>query len=264
MKRLVSVVATVALVACHTGRNYDGPGPRYVGTPLGARATERATTDTLRVVSFNIELALRPDSAIAVLRAEPRIDLLLVQEVDKEATQRIADAFNLWYVYYPAIFRSRSARDFGNAVLSRWPITEDAKIVLPHRSWYGGSQRTATAVTIRVGDSLVRVYSTHLGTPADVSPGQRRDQMRRILADAQPYSHVVVGGDLNSHAVGDVVKEAGYQWPTDVGPHTTMLGRWDHIFFKGLGVPATGGSGTIRDNRATGDHHPVWAIALFR
>jgi endonuclease/exonuclease/phosphatase family metal-dependent hydrolase len=255
------------LVACSTGRNYEGPGPRYVGTPLGARATERLTTDTLRIVSFNIELALRVDSAIAALRADAAlrtVDLLLVQEVDKEATQRIADAFNLWYVYYPAIFRSRSRRDFGNAVLSRWPIVDDAKILLPHRSWYGGSRRTATAATIQVGDALVRVYSTHLGTPADIRPSQRRDQMRAILADAARYSRVIIGADLNSSSDGGVTSAMGYLWPTEHGPNTTRLGRWDHNFLRGLSSPRSDASGTVMDNRGTGDHRPVWAVAIIR
>lgn len=41
-------------------------------------------------------------------------------------------ALGMSWVYYPAIFRHRSDKDFGNAVLSRWPIIADKKIVLPH------------------------------------------------------------------------------------------------------------------------------------
>jgi endonuclease/exonuclease/phosphatase family metal-dependent hydrolase len=218
-------------------------------------------------VSFNVEFALRPDSAIAVLRSEPDLrgpDLVLLQEVDKEATQRIADALNLWYVYYPAIFRTRSAKDFGNAILSRWPIVEDEKLVLPHRSWYGGSQRIATAVTVQVGETRIRVYSTHLGTPADIRASGRRDQMRAIIENARMYPRVVIGGDLNSSSPGVVAKEMGYLWPTEHGPRTTSLGRWDHIFFKGLSIPPTKSSGTILDDRGTGDHLPVWAVGVIR
>lgn len=262
--RCAALVLVAVSCGCRTGRNYDGPGPRYAGVALGARAAAPGRSDTLRVVSFNIEFALRPDSAIAVLRSLGGVDVVLLQEVDKEATQRVADALNLWYVYYPAIFRTRSSKDFGNAVLARWPIVEDAKILLPHRSWYGGSQRTATAATIRVGDEQVRVYSVHLGTPADIRPGQRRDQMRAVIGDAARYSRVIIAGDLNSHSAGEVPRDAGYLWPTERGPHTTRLGRWDHIFLKGLSSPVSDASGTILDDRGTGDHHPVWAIAIIR
>jgi hypothetical protein len=34
----------------------------------------------------------------------------------------------MWFVYDPAIFHGRGRCDFGNAVRSRWPIVEDAKL----------------------------------------------------------------------------------------------------------------------------------------
>ncbi|MEO5567763.1 MAG: endonuclease/exonuclease/phosphatase family protein [Gemmatimonadaceae bacterium] len=256
---------TLSTAACRTGRNYQDVGPRYEGAPSRAAAADPARGDTLRIASFNIEFALRPDSALAVFRAESalaRMDVVLLQEVDESATRRIAGGLGLGYVYYPAIFRNRSSKDFGNAVLSRWPIIADSKVILPHRSWYGGSQRTATAATIRIADRFVRVYSTHLGTPADITPSRRRQQIRAIIRDAEPHRLVIIGGDLNSSVTGEVARDAGYLWPTEKGVRTTRLGRWDHIFVKGLTVPANG-SGTISNGRGTSDHLPVWAIVLM-
>src|SRR5688500_14225041 len=156
--------------ACRTGQNYPGAAePRYAG--VGA-AADRPVPDTLRIVSFNVKYAERVDSAIVVLTTERALrdpDVLLLQEMDADGTRRIAQALGMSYVYYPAIFRHRSAKDFGNAVLSRWPIVADSKLVLPHVSRYARTQRTATAATVRVGDMDLRVYSTHLGTPADIS-----------------------------------------------------------------------------------------------
>jgi endonuclease/exonuclease/phosphatase (EEP) superfamily protein YafD len=143
------------LVACRTGRNYASPeGPRYAGRPIVADSRTTRDTTTLRLVSFNIEFALHVDSAIAVLASNPALrdaDVLLLQEMDENATRRIAEALHLWYIYYPAIFHLRTHRLFGNAVLSRWPIVEDQKIVLPHVSRFVRTQRTATAATIRGG-----------------------------------------------------------------------------------------------------------------
>jgi len=224
-----------------------------------------AASDTMCVVTFNVELGQRPDSAIAALRAAslPRaLDILLLQEVDDSAAQRIARALDMGYVYYPAIFRNRSGKDFGNAVLSRWAIVDDAKIILPHRSWYGRSQRIATAATIHAGAITVRVYSTHLGTPADVTPGQRRDQLRAIVADATRYEHVIVGGDFNGSKTPRVAEQAGYVWATRGGPKTTAMGRWDHILFKGMMRPDTLASGTVTDGHGTGDHLAVWAVGV--
>ncbi len=46
------------------------------------------------------------------------------------------------------------------------------------------THRTATVATLQVGPTRVRVYSTHLGTIADIGGGRRREQLRAILDDA--------------------------------------------------------------------------------
>src|SRR5215210_977536 len=48
-----------------------------------------------------------------------------------------------------------------------------------------------------MGHVSIRVYSTHLGTMGDLAPSARRDQLRAIIADAEPYPRVVIGGDMN-------------------------------------------------------------------
>lgn len=152
----------------------------------------------------------------------------------------------------------------GNAVLSRWPIVEDRKIVLPHVSRFVHTQRTARAATIRVGDVLVQVYSTHLGTMRDLAPAARRDQLRAILADAERYPRVVIGGDMNDAGVGRVARDKGYDWPTERGPATTWLGRLDHMFLKGIAAPASGAAGTVLDVGGASDHLAVWAVGILR
>ena len=133
MQRAALLVSLLALAGCRTGRNYATPeGPRYAGGPAEGSPSGAADTNTLRVVSFNVEFSLHVDSAIALLTSDPALrgaDVLLLQEMNEEATKRIAEALGLWYVYYPAIFHFRTNQLFGNAVLSRWPIVEDRKII---------------------------------------------------------------------------------------------------------------------------------------
>jgi endonuclease/exonuclease/phosphatase family metal-dependent hydrolase len=263
--RYLGTIVVLLLAGCRTGRNYISPdGPRYVGAPPGAFAPDRPDTAALRVVSFNIAFAVQVDSAIALLASEPRLreaDIILLQEMDEGATRRAAEALGLWYVYYPSVFHLRTRRHFGNAVLSRWPVLQDKKIILPHLSRLARTQRIATAATILVGQTPIRVYSTHLATPMDISPGARRDQLRTIIADAARYPHVVLGGDMNDYSVGHVAGKMGYSWPTRRGPPTTRFGRWDHIFFRGFTSPDSGASGTLPDARGSSDHLPVWAVA---
>ena len=263
--RTILAIVLVAAAACRTGRNYPADSaPRAAG--LATRATLPAPA-TLRVVTFNIAYAKRVDLAIALLQRKDALrdaDVVLLQEMDAEGTRRVADALGLHFVYHAAIRNRRTGRDFGNAVLSRWPIVADARLVLPHPSRYAGTQRIATAATIVVGADTVRAYATHLGTLADVSGGHRRAQLAAIVADAAPWSRVIIGGDLNDHDVGRIALESGFAWPTERGPHTTRLGRWDHVFFRGF-LPADGvASGTIRDVGDASDHRPVWAVARLR
>jgi endonuclease/exonuclease/phosphatase family metal-dependent hydrolase len=260
--------ASGLLSACRTGRNYpDASGPRFAGAPDADHAPSRDSVGTLRIVSFNIAFAKHVAGAIELLQSEPALrdaDVMLLQEMDGESTGRVARALGLWYVYYPAIFHNRTKRDFGNAVLSRWPITGDAKLVLPHVSRYAGTQRIATVATILVGDTPLRVYSTHLSTIADGGAGVRRDQLRAIVEDAAASPRVIIGGDLNTADVSWVAREHGYAWPSEEGPHTTRFGRWDHIFLKGLTVADSAGAGTVLDARGTSDHRPIWArVQLF-
>jgi endonuclease/exonuclease/phosphatase family metal-dependent hydrolase len=261
------LLTLVATAGCRTGRNYVNPeGPRYAGSPRAGHTTDYADSTRLRVVSFNIAFARQVDSAVALLTSDPALrgaDLILLQEMDEKATGQIADVLGLGYVYYPAVLAFRTHRPFGNAILSRWPIVADGKIVLPHVSRFARTQRTATAATIRVGARQVRVYSTHLGTMTDLAPASRREQLQTILADAASYPRVVIGGDMNDEGVGQVAREMGYAWPTQHGPSTHMLGRLDHIFIRGLTSPHRGATGTVLDSRGSSDHLPVWAVAIL-
>jgi endonuclease/exonuclease/phosphatase family metal-dependent hydrolase len=252
--------------SCQTQRNYLADGPRYTGGPpphVGAPSF----SGTMRVVSFNVEFSLQIDSALKVLSTEPELrtaDVILLQEMDGPSTRYIAREMGMWYVYYPATRHFVHQRDFGNAVLSRWPIIDDDKLLLPHHARVWRTARTATAATIRVDTINIRVYSAHLGTYANITNDQRREQLRRILADAAEHRRVILGGDMNDPLVGELARNAGYAWPTEEGPRTATIGRLDHIFFKGLSSPDSAASGTVFNVRNASDHRPVWAVTIVR
>lgn len=256
---LGSAVLLVGL-GCRTGINYADPAsPRYADS---ARVVhESRGHDTLRIVSFNIEYAREVRRAAHVLRTARALrdaDVILLQEMTAPATKLLADSLRMGYVYYPAIYNRIMRRDIGNAVLSRWPIAEDSKIILPKRSRYAGTQRIATAATIRVRGENIRVYSTHFGTPADLGWKGRVEQLRAILDDASSYRLVVIAGDMNSKDIGRIAREAGYLWPTDTIPRSNEFGRLDHFFVRGLVMPRVAGVGTYRVQRSVSDHNPIW------
>ena len=265
--RHAALLLAAALSACQWPHDYVDPGsPRFHGAPP-AHLMRDSARDTLRIVSFNIQFAMRIERALQVLLEEPELrdaDILLLQEMDAPGTRYIARRLGMWYVYYPASRHLRHGRDFGNAVLSRWPIVADGKIVLPHKGRLYGTRRTATAATIRIGNDSLRVYSAHLGTHANISPRQRREQLQAVLADAAPFAKVVIGGDMNDARIAETAQAQGYAWPTEHGPRTAAIGRLDHIIVRGLSIPETGASGTVLDVRGASDHRPVWTIVIKR
>ena len=266
MNRRIVLAALLAL-GCH-GFNYTSPsGPRYAFSEPPAPVPPAASpdaVDSIRVVTFNVKYARHIDQAITLLRSTAALqnaDIVTLQEMDEAGTRRIAEALTMSYVYYPASVEH--GRDFGNAVLSRWPIVADEKIVLPHHARFVGTQRIATAATITVRGLPLRVYSVHLATRMEIGPGSRRDQVRAVLANAAAYPRVVIGGDMNSRGIGRTFRAAGFLWPTERNPRTHFLGNWDHIFLKGLAPGDSLGTGVARDTIGASDHRPVWALALI-
>jgi endonuclease/exonuclease/phosphatase family metal-dependent hydrolase len=264
--RALGTALLLGALACRTGRNYpDVRGPRYSDGDSIAVPVVPAPRGPFRIATFNIEYARQVDSAIALIQRDTALNgvgILLLQEMTAEATARVARSLRMHFVYYPTIYHERVKQDVGNAVLSRWPIVEDAKVILPHRSRYAGTQRVATAATVAIGDQRLRVYSTHLGTPADISASARGDQLRAIIADAARYERVVIGGDMNQGDLGGVATQAGFAWLTERGPRTTRLGRWDHIFVRGLAT-GVGGGGTGPNRPDVSDHRAVWVIVAL-
>lgn len=253
-----------SVVACWGGRNYTAPGtPRSAG-PLPVANQDSATPSAIRIVTYNLAFAREVQGGIAVLREDPDLrgaDIILLQEMTADATERIAQALEMAFVYHPAIHHRRTRQDFGNAVLAQWPMVADEKVILPHRSRYAGTQRTATMAVVRVGALDIRVYSTHLGTPADISTRQRLAQLAAIVRHAAPYPCVIIGGDMNSSRL-DAAALASFHWPTANLPRTTQFGTWDHLLLRGVGSD-TARAGVSAAGLRASDHSAVWVDVLL-
>lgn len=220
--------ACALLSACRTGRNCSAADvPRFADSiptsaELSANGTRRAMPDSLRLVTFNIKFARRIDESIRVLTTNPVLrapDLLFLQVMDASGTAPIAAALGMVYVYYPATRREGTGRDFGNALLSRWPIVSDTRIVLRHPAHTTDAQRTATAAM---------------------------------------YPYIIIGGDMNSAGVDPVARQHSFAWPTARGARSTLIGRRDHFSTRGFDVVREPPSGVSRASRAASDHSAVW------
>ena len=265
MTRLLALVLLLA-AAC-APLNFTHPNePRYAGHPL---RMPPPAPESLRVVTFNIRFALEVDRAIALLRAHPALrdaDVLLLQEMDVVGTRKVAHALGMHYVYYPALLHPLSGRMFGDAILARWPIADDKKIVLPHLGRWGRTQRIAVAGTLELGGRRLRVYSVHLATGIESRGSWKRDQALAIVhdADSTRADGVIIGGDFNSERVGNLFDGSGYRWVTQKLPPTASLLSLDHVFLRGLALTSPTARGVVTDNRGSSDHNPLWVTVDVR
>lgn len=260
----IGAALCLAMGGCAPIENYEDPdGPRHAGDYV---VEEPEFAGVLTIVTYNLEYGEKIDRAIEVLQEEPldAADVILMQEMNAEGTDRIARALELRYVYYPASV-SYDGRDFGTAVLSRWPIAADHKLLLPHADPFNNRRRIATAAVIDVRGQEILTYSVHT-TVASLGLGARLEQAEAVVLDAADFSGpVVIGGDFNT---GDPDSEGqlvgvftghGMSWITEeVSKTAEFLGmefRLDYIFSRGVELDVAG----LFDGDAGSDHRPVWA-----
>jgi endonuclease/exonuclease/phosphatase family metal-dependent hydrolase len=262
-----TITAVLLLAGCAPTVNLLNPmSPKFEGS-YAAPIAATGAANRLRVVSFNIKLADQIDRAIEVLRTGElaNADVISLQEMDESGTERIARAMGLNYVYYPGSIHPTRHRYFGPAILTRWPIVDSRKILLPYEAPFRHQRRTATAATIDVGGSCVRVYAVHLETQARATQHDRESQVDAVLADAAGTPcPVVVAGDFNSKGIGSYFEQKGFSWPTRNVGRTITWFSWDHIFAKGLALPDSGEAGKVPEVHGASDHRPVWATLLLQ
>jgi endonuclease/exonuclease/phosphatase family metal-dependent hydrolase len=256
-----SLLLVPCLAGCAPTINLVQPNaPKFEGRYASA-VPASARGSAVRVVTFNIRWSDHVDRAIEVLE-RPELedaDLIALQEMDDTGVDRIARAMGLNYVYFPATIHPLRHRYFGPALLSRWPIDSAWKVLLPHAGASRGQRRTATAATVRVRDTRLRVYAVHLETQTNLSPSEYLDQAAAVVTDAASSSDpVVVAGDFNGYDIGRYLEAKGYQWPTQRVGRTSFFFSLDHIFVRGLGVADSATAGSVRQ-RGASDHRPVWA-----
>jgi endonuclease/exonuclease/phosphatase family metal-dependent hydrolase len=259
---LLSWAALLSLGGCKLAENYlDPEGPRYAGS-YSAEPQAASRLPELKVVTFNIKFGEKYEKAGEELAGKPELegaDLVLLQEMDEPSTEAIAKRLSLNYVYYPGSVHT-NGRDFGPAVLTRWPIVEDAKLILPHRNPTDGRIRVAVRATIETPMGKLRAYSVHTEIPW-LGPRARLEQARAILDDAKSSEDpVVLGGDFNTSdpdAMDETVRvytSAGYSWVSRGVGATAGSFTIDHLFSRRF---KTIEAGTVSSQAS--DHRPQWA-----
>jgi len=233
--------------------------------------SESNHTDKITIVSFNIEKSREIDLAILELNLNIHTkdsDIILLQEMDEEGVIQIAEFFKLNYIYYPFSRELKTQSNFGNAILSRYKIKAEEKLILPHYS-QKNRLRAVTKCSITINNKSLLLYSIHQST-VSLKKSKRADQLETVLSDInterENYNQVIVGGDFNTLFKKDLkstitlFEELGFKFATENIGHTSaalfniVKPKNDHIFTKSGKVI---NSGKLQDSKSS-DHLPIF------
>lgn len=173
---------------------------------------------TLRVMSYNIHHCNPPstpgkidvDAVVKTIR-EAAPDLLALQEVDVN-TQRsgnidqakmIAEALEMNYYFGKAI--DYDGGEYGVAILSKYPISEEETYPLPLEEGSGGEPRVLATVRVKFPKrKFIRFASTHLDAQSE--DANRLLQIRRLAEIAlQEEYPMIIAGDFNAEPGSEVI-----------------------------------------------------------
>lgn len=202
----------------------------------------------LRVATYNIhrcrgmDRRVRPER-IAALLATIDADIVALQEVIGPGVtgghaEELGAALGMGWIMAPT--RELRRHQFGNVILSRWPIREHAQIDL---SWKTCEARCAQRAAIEVGEAgVLHVYNAHLGTALL----ERRYQAPRLaewVTNQRVAGPKILLGDFNEWGrglVADILAERLNS--IDLYPHLKRRRTYpgffpvlhlDHIYFSG-------------------------------
>src|SRR2546423_3338592 len=209
--------------------------PIVVGVPLLAllltpqSPATKDPTNTFRVMTYNIHQGFSAgnvpslDMVVDVISRESP-DVLVLQEVVRgwmideqhDALSVLAERLGMPYVFGPNI-----GDLYGNAILSRFPMTDVKRVHFAVQKELKHQPRGA--VGVRIGDVLI--VTTHLDDVTDEeSSAIRQEQVRAILREWDGERIAIIAGDMNADP-GDIeiglFSEAGYgDLAESVGPTT--------------------------------------------
>jgi endonuclease/exonuclease/phosphatase family metal-dependent hydrolase len=267
-KTVVRIIASLCLFAAtpvlvqrkHILNYGDPQGPSQQASYADSA---QALGAALRVVTWNLHFGQNLDRIIATLETSGKLqgaDLLLLQEINADGVDKIARSLHYNYAYVPTVYSRQRGKEFGIAILSRWPLKESQRIPLPN--WFPGwiENRYAIRAVASVGGREVAVYTVHM----DLLWMEPQSQFLAEEMGEEPGPSIL-GGDFNTWRPSSVfslendMTGIGMDRLTNATGYTFQFSNFhstlDHIF-SAAGLHHT--SGVYLDTNAS-DHYPLWA-----
>jgi endonuclease/exonuclease/phosphatase family metal-dependent hydrolase len=224
---VILCAAVVVAAACSTAESTSGPEP----------------DDAVAVVSFNIHHGAGVDGNVDLDRVANAIrptgaDIVGLQEVDRHFDQRsqyqdqvdeLAELLDMHSAFGAAIdldppAGSTSRRQYGNAVLSRYPIVSYTATPLPTGD--ASEPRTALTATIDAPGGPLEVVVSHFS----VDPDQERQDQAAMLAQ--------LIGDTPERTIVLVDANAGPDSQTLAALLGPLIDAWSVGYGRGYTQPA--------------------------
>ncbi|QMW00866.1 endonuclease/exonuclease/phosphatase family protein [Spirosoma foliorum] len=200
MRTVIGLLLTLISLATYAG---EGPFARKM--------------KKLRVMTYNIHHCNPPSAgakieveAIARVITNEKPDFVALQEVDVNTersgkglhqAKELARLTGMHYFFSKAI--DHQGGDYGVAVLSRFPIIDSTRLILPIDPVIGGETRTIAAITVEVAKGKKVIFaSTHL----DLKEPNRLSQSELIINLFKDSTlPVILAGDFNAQPDSKVI-----------------------------------------------------------
>jgi endonuclease/exonuclease/phosphatase family metal-dependent hydrolase len=244
------------------------PGAALVVTPAASMRTQETS---FRVMTYNVHQGFDVGDIPALDRIADTIsheqpDVVVLQEVvrgwliddQQDVLGYLAGRLGLAYVYGPTI-----GDLYGNAILSRYPITDVRRVSYAKEP--GLRYQPRGAVIAHIGDDATKsrllIAVTHLDENSDAS-AVRMEQVRALLNEVGTATPAIIACDCNAKpeapelklitdsGFGDLALQSG--GPDSTFPSDAPVERIDYIFGTGL----TAAQGHVVNSTAS-DHRGV-------
>lgn len=268
-----------------TSRDGRTPSDHFpVTAVLGPRKSEQS----LRVLSYNIHHGQGVDDQVSLERIAKVIrqsdaDVVALQEVDQGCgrSSRTLQSSELERLTgYYAVFGKAidfDGGEYGQAVLSRWPIQSSAVHPLPNAKQANGSMREQRIVLEAIVSSElgpVRFLGTHLDHSKEDLRAEQAQAVDRLLDAAVPGESkpiaTILAGDLNDVPGSRTLETFQKRWQVDPVvsegslssyPSQSPKTRIDYVMVDRQGELSVDTIEVVSESMAS-DHLPVLATLL--
>ena len=186
----------------------------------------------LSIVSYNTQYCTGLDGKTSVDRIAGEVrhcDIIGLQEIDRlwkrtemqDQVKRLSELFEDRYIFFgPAIDVDASIRlkddkienrrrQFGNMVISRWPIEQARVHLLPKQNLKNrfSLQRSAIDAVIDTPEKRIRLLCTHLGHASDKERLEQIRSLKNIIQTGRAQGSTITGPQDDLWELGEFLQE---------------------------------------------------------